>query len=1550
MKGKRQIKKVIAAFLILLMGMSGTGAGVPAYALAADTKNLSSTYLSATLKYLNFGSKDTVSYDFDIRKDAQKKGAEYFWYVNMDKGNPDAVTINSKTGIVTAKKAGTAYIRCKITLAEGKTLRPEAKVIVRNNISEVDISNVPGNQTVTAGKSYDFNRVVVNTDAGKGKASDGVTRWELAKDKAGVGKVSEGGRVLATKKGSFDIRAVCFQSKEKYNLWLKDNSTNKKYITAASKWYTIAVADPAGESTVTNQAELDKALASKEITKVTIATADEIKFIIGKGDYSGKTIVVDAPNADVDNSAVFKNIIIKAIKENTWNENAEGNSFHVTSVKVRIVVAIGAEVNEIIFDSENSAINLEVEGIVHQVTLLQSSVLTMSGDGDRILVKIDKAGEGSTITSSIPVKIEAMVRTEIILNAGSEGSSIDKQDKSIEIKVENHSTQTVVITVGNAGEEKIEAGKSGISNGTSQPSTSPAPNSAPPAPISTPPTGGGGGGGTPSVPAVPVLQSIFIKTPATKTSYLIGERLSIEGLVVEGNYSDNTKKPETVTIANISGFDSSKEASELKLGITIGGKTVFYYVKVTKAEGPALTGVNSNDTANTLTGMTESMEFSTDKKTWTAYKAMPSNLPNLSGDIVLWVRNAGTSTHKAGAAQEFRFTKANISLESIQITMPAKKLTYLVGEELDITGLQVEGTYSDNTKKQEAVTIANISGFDSSKEASGLKLTITIGGKTVFYSVTVTKAEGSALTGVTSDDSANTLTGMTEVMELSIDGKTWTAYKAMPSNLPDLSGDIVLWVRNAGTSTHKAGAAQEFRFTKANISLESIQITMPAKKLTYLVGEELDITGLQVEGTYSDNTKKQEAVTIANISGFDSSKEASELKLTINIGGKSASYSVKVTKEEGPALTGVTSDDSANTLTGMTEAMEFSIDGNTWTTYKATPSNLPDLSGDIVLWVRNAETSTHKAGAVQEFRFTKESLGLESIKIIRYANKLTYLVGEELDITGLEIEGTYSDGSKQSIAVNTGNISGFDSSQAALSLALTITVGDKTTSYRIVVTDPVDLGPEITGVIFDDNLDTLKWVETLMEYSLDGVKWTKYAYTLPDLFGNVDIMLRYRATATKKAGPIKVFHFTKAELLSLEITKPQSKLIFYVGDALDYTGLVVTGNYSGGRGRKEPITSSNISGFDSSVEHEKLVLTIAVEDKTVTYEVSVTKAPGPVSNVTKDDALNTVDGMKEGMEFSLDGKNWTRYISEPSNLPNLQGNLTFYVRYAETATHKAGEIKTLSFYLGKVWGWELIHTGAKTTYYVGEEFDLTGLFIRTKYSDNTAIDNPVTIDQVTGFDSSKPVENQKLLVDAFYFNISIKPIPMSTVTVTGTADVDSVLGFTIAPAGAASSISCKWLKCDTKDGEYQEIPGAVSTTYTPSIDDLGKYIKAEVTGSGNYTGTIRSTATAAITETVTATHGELRAATGSAIIVLNKPIKGLTAEDIVVRKGVTNLTYSTDYVLSGLDTNAIEVTFTSNAGLAIDTWERTALFLNINKDYYLFSGGNSSIWIDCQIE
>lgn len=84
-------------------------------------------------------------------------------------------------------------------------------------------------------------------------------------------------------------------------------------------------------------------------------------------------------------------------------------------------------------------------------------------------------------------------------------------------------------------------------------------------------------------------------------------------------------------------------------------------------------------------------------------------------------------------------------------------------------------------------------------------------------------------------------------------------------------------------------------------TLKSISIIVPATKLAYLVGEGLNTSGLVVLGTYSDNSTSTEAITAANITGFNNSAPATDQVLVITVNGKTASYKVNIAPVPTPA-------------------------------------------------------------------------------------------------------------------------------------------------------------------------------------------------------------------------------------------------------------------------------------------------------------------------------------------------------------------------------------------------------------------------------------------------------------------------------------------------------------------------------------------------------------------------------------------------------------------------------------------------------------------------
>ena len=82
----------------------------------------------------------------------------------------------------------------------------------------------------------------------------------------------------------------------------------------------------------------------------------------------------------------------------------------------------------------------------------------------------------------------------------------------------------------------------------------------------------------------------------------------------------------------------------------------------------------------------------------------------------------------------------------------------------------------------------------------------------------------------------------------------------------------------------------------ANVSLTGIEIVSEPDKASYIVGEDLDLSGLEIEATYSDGSTSYVDVSLDMVSGFNSSKVGTQT-LTITYRGYTATFTVDVEKQ-----------------------------------------------------------------------------------------------------------------------------------------------------------------------------------------------------------------------------------------------------------------------------------------------------------------------------------------------------------------------------------------------------------------------------------------------------------------------------------------------------------------------------------------------------------------------------------------------------------------------------------------------------------------------------
>lgn len=219
------------------------------------------------------------------------------------------------------------------------------------------------------------------------------------------------------------------------------------------------------------------------------------------------------------------------------------------------------------------------------------------------------------------------------------------------------------------------------------------------------------------------LSSISITTQATKLNYNVGDNLDISDLVVTGTYSDSSTKTETITAANISGFDSTIPSIGQILTITVGEKTATYAVNINAVTTENITlKIYSGDTVlfngpEVVTACAESPEVDAPitvnakcaieqsglSNTWTWNYAPSGWLDELGGDTTtpdyseywswfndLELGGTGLNQHILSNGEELLLT-----YNSYPLRISASKNSGVIGDQIIFTA-EEKSTFDEN--------------------------------------------------------------------------------------------------------------------------------------------------------------------------------------------------------------------------------------------------------------------------------------------------------------------------------------------------------------------------------------------------------------------------------------------------------------------------------------------------------------------------------------------------------------------------------------------------------------------------------------------------------------------------------------------------------------------------------------------------------------------------------------------------------------------------------------------------------------------------------------
>ena len=296
--------------------------------------------------------------------------------------NKNVAGVNSK-GVVTAKKAGKAKITIKATDGSGK------KAVVTITVKKTAIELSQTSATVSYGTTCQL-AATVSPMAAKNKT----VTW--ASDNAAVATVDANGLVTGVGIGTATISA-------------QDCSGN------------VATCTVTVDTIATNTALLYAYMADPAVTNITYASDAVEAFEIPAGDYTTKTLTINAPNATITNRANFQNVIINAIAQNTYNEYGTNNVYYNAPTGHIVVGDTG--VATINLATNSASVNIENQGNITAVNVTAQVNLVFSGINNAIPVHIAATAANTAITTSATLEIVSSVTWSMAVLPGGEHTS-----------------------------------------------------------------------------------------------------------------------------------------------------------------------------------------------------------------------------------------------------------------------------------------------------------------------------------------------------------------------------------------------------------------------------------------------------------------------------------------------------------------------------------------------------------------------------------------------------------------------------------------------------------------------------------------------------------------------------------------------------------------------------------------------------------------------------------------------------------------------------------------------------------------------------------------------------------------------------------------------------------------------------------------------------------------------------------------------------------------------------------------------------------------------
>ncbi|MFV0255688.1 MAG: bacterial Ig-like domain-containing protein, partial [Erysipelotrichaceae bacterium] len=683
------------------------------------------------------------------------------------------------------------------------------------------------------------------------------------------------------------------------------------------------------------------------------------------------------------------------------------------------------------------------------------------------------------------------------------------------------------------------------------------------------------------------LVNLELTRAPKKLIYQQGEELDLTGLVVTAYYNNATS--DKVLDYSVVGFSSSVGIKNIS--IFYGNKSVSFKLEVRASKLVSVDVARLNNRE-----LVEGHIFNPDDYQLVAYydnnTSLVINYPNY--EILNYQSLVGPQTIRfkyQDIVAELSLVFLSKKLKAIKLISLPSKLVYIEGQEFNPLGLLVEAYYNNNTSAK--IVNYSLSGYDASVGVKEVQ--VNYHSKKTIFRVEVLAKSLIRLNA----ELINSNLQLLEKQELTKQHLLVSAYydngKSHVINDYKISGyDSSVGEKMVYISYQDKSTALSVRVLQK--TLTKIQLAKLPKKLEYLEGEAFSDKGLKVVGIYNNGESLvQSDYTLTGYINTPGEKE-----IVVSVANYATSFKINVKARKIIELELLHLPNKVEYLEG--EALDLSGLKLVAHYDNHTSSNVDvyQLSGfDSKVGVKKINISY--LNKVVNFTIQVKAKELESIKVSKLPDKLSYFEDEKLDLTGMEVIAYYSNNTSE--IINSYKVSDFTNNQGLNKL--TVNFLNKTTILEVNVLAKVVESLYVKThksplYVFANEPFNPNWIEVIAYYNDNSVVSVKdyHVTSFNSKVGKQKIEVEYQSVEAYCEVDV-----VKRNIVGFSIAKLPERIIYAENEAFSNKGMVIHLHYADGQ--VEEVKDYSVSGYNSN-PGKKII--------TIDYTVYVDKEGNVINN------------------------------------------------------------------------------------------------------------------------------------------------------------------------------------------------------------------------------------------------------------------------------------------------------------------------------------------------